>query len=155
MKTKHLVQASVIAAAYAAITIALAPISYGIMQIRVSEALTVLPYFTPAAIPGLFVGCIIANLISPYGLPDLILGSLASLVASTISYRLRKTPLLVPLPPVVVNGIVIGAMLYFIYGLPVPLLACMGWVALGQVVACYVIGYPLLCFLRKHERIFA
>ena len=147
-------QASIIAAVYAALTVALAPLSYGVMQIRVAEALTVLPYFTPAAIPGLFVGCFIANLLSPYGIVDLICGSLASLIASTLSYKLRSKQYLVPLPPVVINAVVIGSMLYFVYSVPFSLLACMGWVGLGQIAACYVIGYPLLCYMKKYKRIF-
>ena len=154
MKTKYLIQAAVIAAVYAAVTLLLAPLSYGPMQVRASEALTVLPYFTPAAIPGLFVGCFTANMISPYGIVDLVCGSIASLAAAWLSYKLRGKPLLVPLPPVVINGVVIGAMLYFVYGVPMPLLACMGWVAAGQFAACYILGYPLLCYLKKHKRIF-
>ncbi|MDR1954167.1 MAG: QueT transporter family protein, partial [Clostridiales Family XIII bacterium] len=110
------VQAAVIGGVYAALTVVLAPISYGPMQARVSEALTVLPYFTPAAVPGLFIGCLAANIISPYGVPDMIFGSLASLLSAFLSYKLRNRPWLVPLPPVLVNGIIIGAMLYFVYG---------------------------------------
>jgi len=154
MKTKYLIQAAVIAAVYAAVTVLLAPFSYGPIQVRVSEALTILPYFTPAAIPGLFVGCLAANLISPMGTVDLILGSLASLIAAWLSYKLRKKQILVPAPPVIVNGVVIGAMIYYVYGVPAPIIICMAWVAAGQVAACYILGYPLLCYLKKHKRIF-
>ena len=154
MKAGFLIRAATIAAVYAAVTYVFAPLSYGPVQIRVSEALTVLPYFTPAAIPGLFIGCFAANIISPYGLVDLVCGSTASLIAAWLSYKVRSRPLLVPAPPVVVNGVVIGAMLYFVYGVPMHLFVCMGWVAAGQAAACYVIGYPLLCFLKKHKRIF-
>ena len=86
MKTKYLAEAAVIAAIYALLTIVLAPISYGAVQVRISEALTVLPFFTPAAVPGLFVGCIAANIMSPYGLADLIFGSAASLIGAIGSY---------------------------------------------------------------------
>ena len=154
MNTKFLIRAAVIAAIYAAVTVLLAPLSYGPMQIRVSEALTVMPYFTPAAIPGLFIGCLAANIISPMGVADMVCGSLASLVAAWASYKLRKRQLLVPAPPVIINGVVIGAMIYYIYGVPAPLLVCMGWVAAGQAAACYLLGYPLLCYLKKHKRIF-
>jgi len=154
MQTKYLIQASIIAAVYVAITVAFAPISYGYIQVRVSEALTILPFFTPAAIPGLFVGCFIANFLGPLSIADLICGSLASLIASILSYKLRHKQALVPLPPVVVNGVIIGAMLYFVYGVPVSLWACMAFVTVGQVVACYGLGYPLLCFLKKHRKIF-
>ena len=89
-KTVFLMQASLIAAIYAAITIALAPISYGQIQVRVAEALTILPAFTPAAIPGLFVGCIVANLYGGGGIIDVVFGSLATLMAAYLSYKMPK-----------------------------------------------------------------
>ncbi|MEG1930300.1 MAG: QueT transporter family protein [Anaerovorax sp.] len=152
--TKFLMQAAIIAAIYATLTLVLMPFSYGVMQIRVSEALTILPFFTPAAIPGLFIGCLVSNLMSPYGMIDMICGSAATLLAAVGSYMLRSKPILVPLPPVVANGIIIGSMLYFAYGVHITLLGCILWVALGQLLACYVIGYPLLKYLRKYEGIF-
>ncbi|MDR1029152.1 MAG: QueT transporter family protein [Clostridiales Family XIII bacterium] len=148
------VQAAVIGGVYAALTMALAPISYGPIQVRVSEALTILPYFTPAAIPGLFVGCFVANTISFYGVPDMVFGSLATLAGAFLSYRLRARPWLVPLPPIVVNGAVIGAMLYFVYGVPPSLPIDMAWVALGECLSCCALGYPLLKYLKRHEGIF-
>ena len=154
MKTKYLEEASVIASIYALLTIVLAPISYGAVQVRISEALTVLPFFTPAAVPGLFVGCIAANIMSPYGLADLIFGSAASLIGAIGSYLLRKKPLLVPLAPVISNGIIVGAMLYYVYEVPLPLIVQMLYVALGEVVACYAIGYHLMKYLNKYKRIF-
>lgn len=147
-KTVFLVQASLIAAVYAAITITLAPISYGQIQVRVSEALTILPAFTPAAIPGLFVGCIVANLYGGGGIIDIVFGSLATLFAAYLSYKMPRK-LLVPLPPVIVNGIVVGYILNYLYGLP--LLITMGWVTIGQIIACYGLGYPLMKILRKYE----
>lgn len=153
MNTKKLLQAAIIAAIYAALTLVLAPISYGPMQVRVSEALTVLPALTGAGIPGLFVGCLVANMLGPYGIFDIVFGSLTTLIAAFASYKLKDKPLLVPLPPVIANGIIIGGMLHFAYGVP-GLWACMGWVALGELVACYVLGYPLLKLLGKYDRIF-
>ncbi|MBF8982405.1 QueT transporter family protein [Lutibacter sp. B2] len=147
-KTNTLVQAAFIAAIYVAITIAFAPISYGQIQIRISEALTVLPMFTPAAIPGLFVGCIIANIYGGGGMIDIVFGSLATLLAAYLSYKMPKR-WLVPLPAVVVNGIVIGFVLNFLYELP--LLITMGWVTIGQVIACYGLGYPLILTLEKYR----
>ncbi|MEG0663395.1 MAG: QueT transporter family protein, partial [Anaerovoracaceae bacterium] len=82
-----------------------------------------------------------------------ICGSLASLVAAYGSYRLRDKPWLVPLPPVVVNGVIIGGMLHFAYGVP-NLLLCMIWVAAGQFLACYLLGYPLMKLLTKYKGIF-
>lgn len=147
------VQAAVIAGVYSVLTIVLAPISFGPMQARVSEALTVLPYFTPAAIPGLFIGCLISNIISPYGMVDMICGSLATLLAAVASYKLRKFPILVPLPPVLTNGIIIGSMLHFAYGLEVNVWICMLWVAVGELLSCYVLGYPILKYFQKRKTI--
>jgi uncharacterized membrane protein len=149
--TKFLLQAAIIAAVYATLTIMLMPLSYGVMQIRVSEALTILPYFTPAAIPGLFIGCIVSNMVGPYGLMDMVLGSGATLIAAVCSYYLRSRPILVPLPPVIANGVIIGGMLYYAYSVPMPLIACILWVAAGELIACYVIGYPLLRILKKYS----
>lgn len=152
MKTKYLIQAAVIGAIYAALTIVLAPFSYGPVQVRAAEALTVLPAFTPAAVPGLFIGCFVSNLISPYGAIDMICGSAATLVAAFLSFKLRERSLLVPLPPILVNGILIGGMLHFAYGIP-KLWACIVWIALGQAVSCYILGLPLMKFLKKYKGI--
>ena len=148
-KTVFLVQAALIAAIYTAITLAFAPISYGQIQVRVSEALTVLPTFTPAAIPGLFVGCIISNIYGGGGIIDIVFGSLASLLAAAISYKISKR-IFVPLPPVIINGIIIGHILNYIYNLP--LFLTMLWVTIGQSIACYGLGYPLMKFLEKYEK---
>lgn len=153
MKLKYLLQASAIAAIYAVLTILLSPISYGPMQVRISEALTILPCFTPAAVPGLFVGCLVSNLLGPYGIVDVICGSAATLIAALLSYFLRKNKWLVPLPPVIVNGIIIGGMLHFAYGVP-NLPACMLWIAGGQALACYLIGMPLIKIFERYKGIF-
>lgn len=149
-----MIQAALLAAIYATLTIALSPISYGPMQVRISEALTVLPAFTPAAVPGLFVGCLLANMLGPYGIWDMVCGSLATLIAAFCSYKLRNHMWLVPLPPVISNGLIIGPMLHYVYGVP-NLLLCMVWVAVGELIACYVLGIPLMKLLdRKKEDIF-
>ena len=152
--TKYLVQAAVIAAIYSALTILLMPLSYGVMQVRIAEALTILPAFTPAAIPGLFVGCLVANMVGPYGVMDMVCGSTATLLAALGSYRLRNRPNLVPLPPIIFNGLVIGSMLYYAYSVPVSLPACILWVALGEALACYGLGLPLIKYLNKRKAIF-
>ncbi len=152
--TKFLLHAAIISAIYATLTIFLMPFSYGVMQVRVSEALTILPYFTPAAIPGLFIGCLVSNLVGPYGIVDMILGSSATLIAAAMSYFLRRRPVLVPLPPVITNGVIIGGMLYYVYAVPMPLIACVLWVAVGELIACYAVGYPLLRYLKKYKKIF-
>ena len=148
--TRRLVQAAVIACIYSAVTFFLAPLSYGPMQVRVSEALTVLPALTPMGIPGLTLGCLVANLLGPYGAIDAVLGTLATGIGALLSRALRGHDLLVPLPPVLVNGLLVGGMLHYAYGVP-GLWACCGWVAAGQLLACYLLGYPLLQILKKHK----
>lgn len=158
-KTKFLVQSALIAAIYVVLTVTFAPISYGMIQIRVSEALTVLPFFTPAAIPGLFLGCLIANMMpGSLGIIDIVFGSLATLVAAYLSHKVGKK-ILVPLPPVIVNAVVIGIILYYALmndpQASAPMLVMMAWVGAGQMIACYGLGYPLMLLLEKYKhRIF-
>lgn len=152
--SRKIAQAAIIAAAYAVLTIAIMPLSYGVMQLRVSEALTILPMFTPAAIPGLFIGCFIANIMSPVGMIDVIVGSAATLIAAFGTYKLKDHKYLAPLPPVVVNAVFVGAELYYVYGVDFSLIACMLWVGLGEALACYGGGFPLGRVLDKHRNIF-
>ena len=142
----YLVEAAMIAAIYALLTFTLHPISYGIIQVRISEALTVLPYFTPAAIPGLFVGCLIANFFGGNGILDLVFGSLATLFAAVVVSKI-KIKYLVPIPPIVINAVVVGLVLHYVLEFPLSLTVL--WVGAGQIVACYGLGYPLLLLLEK------
>ena len=110
----YTVQGALIAAVYAALTYAVAPLSFGATQFRISEALTILPVFTPAAIPGLAIGCVIANIGSPFGPIDIVLGTLATLLAAlmtrlTRNIRFKNIPLLSLIFPTLFNGIIIGA----------------------------------------------
>ena len=143
-------KSAIIAAVYIALTAIFAAISFGPIQFRISEVLTVLPALTPAAIPGLFIGCALSNLIfGGLGPVDLVLGSTATLLAATASYFLRKRIWLVPLPPVLLNGLIVGA--YLPYLLPdanLMLIPSMLTVAAGELLVCYGIGYPLLAYLK-------
>ncbi len=155
-KTKFLTQSAMIAALYVILVEVFKPMSYGIMQVRVAEVLTVLPFFTPSAIPGLTIGVLISNILGPNGFLDVILGTLATLIAAYLTYKARKK-ILVPIPPILVNAVIIGIMLYVIFlGSPdeMPLLAVMGWVALGQTIVCYGLGYPFMLILDKYKKIF-
>ena len=136
---------------YAILTIILAPLSYGMIQVRVAEMLMVLPYFTPAAVPGLFIGCLIANIYGGLGFLDIIFGSLATLIAAYLVTKI-SIKYLVPLPPVIINAIVVGMVLHLVLGLPFHIAAA--WVGLGQFIACYGLGLPLLFLLEKHRHIF-
>ena len=144
---KFLTTAGVIAALYAALTI-LIPGGSGVIQVRVSEIMTVLPFFTPAAIPGLFVGCLISNFVVGAGIVDLIFGSMATLIAAYLTYKMPKK-YFAPLPPVVVNALIVGAELAFIY--KVPLFSTIFFVGVGELIACYALGYPFLLALEKYK----
>ena len=99
-KTRWIAHAAMIAAIYIIVTWLFAPFGFGEIQVRISEALTILPAFTPAAVPGLFVGCLIGNILGGAILPDIIFGSLATLIGAVLVYRMRdKHPFLLPLPP--------------------------------------------------------
>lgn len=147
LNTRFLTQAAVIAALYAALTLTLSFMAYKDLQIRVAEALTILPFFTPAAIPGLAIGCAIANIFSPLGPIDIVVGGIASFMAAFLSYKMPQK-WLVPVPPIILNGVIVGLELYLIADLP--LLPSMGWVALGEIIACFGLGYPLLLLLEKN-----
>ena len=170
-KTQKLVFAALIASIYAALTVMFAPISYGMIQVRISEALTILPFFSSFSIMGLFVGCIVANFFSPVGVIDIIFGSSATLIAAIITYFIGRSNLkynkyIAPLPAVITNAVIIGILLnlvptkgnvaslipgytFNITGLFVTML----WVGIGEFIACYVIGLPLLMLIEKNKKI--
>jgi len=153
--------AGVVAALYAALTIVIAPISYGPIQFRLAEALCILPFFFPVTALGLFIGCVIANLFSPYGILDIIAGSVASLLSALLTMRLgrmKKGTIAIKaiacFPPVLLNALIIGAVIawsitngeeafwfaFAVNGLQV---------GLGQLVVMYAFGLPLMIYLPK------
>ena len=146
LTTRSLCTSAVIAALYAALTLLLAPISYGNLQCRVSEAMTLLPMVLPSAIPGLFVGCMLANLLGGATIWDIVFGSLATLLAAIGTYALREKRIPAALCPVLANGVIVGAVLAHVYALPLWL--TMAEVALGEIGAV-IIGFALLAALKK------
>ncbi len=153
--TKYLTRAAVIAALYVVLTYlaGLMNLAYGPVQFRFSEALTVLPFLFPEAIPGLFVGCIVSNLISPYGALDLVVGSLATLLAALWTAKCGRR-WFAPMPPVIANAVLVGAMIAwyeagFGAGFPAAFAYNALTVGLGELVVCYVLGLPLLTVLEK------
>ncbi len=144
---KSIALGAVIAALYAGLTLAFLPIGFGAVQLRVSEALTVLPYYRKEAVPGLFVGCIVANLVGGNGIYDVVFGSIATLLAAYITSIVKKKAL-APLPPVVLNGLIVGPMLHFV--LKLPLWSTVLGVALGEAVSCYVLGSLLMAAIEKY-----
>lgn len=151
MKTKNIVTAGIIAALYVVLTMisAMLGLSSGVIQVRISEALTVLPYFTPAAIPGLFLGCLIANILSGSIAVDVIFGSLATLLGAIGSYLLRKYKFLVAIPPVISNMIIVPMVLKFAYHLDDALWFMALTVGIGQIICCVGLGNLLLYSVDK------
>ena len=145
LNPRSLCLSAVIAALYAALTLLLAPISYGPIQLRLSEALTVLPILLPQAVPGLFVGCLIANLYTGM-LTDIVFGSLATLLAAIGTYLLRKKPVLAAACPVISNGVIVGLVLSLSFNLPVAL--TMAEVAIGEIGAV-LLGMLLLSGMKR------
>lgn len=166
-KVLYLAQGAVVAALYASLTVAMWQFSSLQIQVRLSEALCVLPLFTPAAVPGLYVGCVIANLLAG-NVWDALFGALATLLAALCTYRIGKyfkggaRLLLAPLPAVVFNAVIVPLVLYFGYGFstfetqsavfegfwPVYGMTALSVLA-GQAIACYGAGIPLYLALKK------
>ncbi len=151
---QRVAQGAIIAALYVVLTMVFAPISFGAMQVRIAEALTILPLFTPAAIPGLFVGCVLANLLGGAIIWDVIFGSLATLIGAALGWVLRRNRWLVPIPAVVSNGIIVPLVLKYGYSVDMPLLLIALYVVLGEIVGCYLLGELLGGVLLKRGQIF-
>lgn len=144
-KIRFLTTAAVIAALYAALTYVFAFMSYLPGQLRIAEILTVLPFYTPAAIPGLAIGCVLANIASPLGPIDMVVGGSASLLAAILTRILPKK--LAPIPPIVCNAVIVGIELQIVYH--TPFIINMAQVALGEAIVCLIGGYALMFALDK------
>ena len=151
-KLLFLAQAAMIAAIYVALTYVFAPISFSEIQVRIAEALTILPVFTPAAVPGLFIGCLIGNTIGGAVLPDIIFGSLATLIGAFFTRMLRsRSPFLAPIPPILSNTLIVPFVLRFAYSIDLPIPLMMLTVCLGEVISCGVLGLILYYALRSRR----
>ena len=141
-----------IAAIYVVLTLVFKPISFGEVQVRIAEALTILPVFTPAAIPGLFVGCLLGNGLAAAAIPDIIFGSLATLLGAIGTYALRKKhPTLAILPPIISNVIIIPLVLRYAYSVPIAIPLLMLFILIGQVISCMGLGLLLHKGLDKNK----
>ena len=140
---------ALIATVYSSLTIALGPLGYSWIQVRLAEALTPLPFLIGfPAVVGLTIGCIIANLFSPIGLPDLIFGPLLTLSAALMSWKLSmKRRLMACVYPVFVNAFGVSAYVSFYYN--VPYWISVATIAVGELVAAILVGYPLLVAVEK------
>ena len=155
-----LTQAAVIAALYVVLCEVFAPISFRNIQVRIAEGLTILPFFTPAAIPGLFVGCLIGNMLGGAIPLDVVCGSLATLAGALgtwwIGKLVRRHPssealkFALPLPPIIANTIVVPLVLYYGYLITIPIPIQMLTVGLGEIIGCGVIGMILFFALEKN-----
>lgn len=152
-KVQFLTQAAMIAAIYVVLTYLFQPFGFMDVQVRVAEALTILPFFTPAAIPGLFVGCLLGNLLGGAVLLDIVIGSLTTLVAACLSYLLRKNKYLVALPPIIANAIVVPWVLKIGYSLAAPIPLMMLTVGIGEIISCGILGTMLLLALNKYKNV--
>lgn len=156
-KVLYIVQAGIIAAVYVVLTVVFAPFGFGEVQVRISEALTILPFFMPAAVPGLLVGCLVGNTLGGAVLPDIIFGSLATLIGAVCTRYIGKTfwakddsdtsltkhLVFGAIPPIVANALIIPFVLKYAYSVPLPIPLMMLTVGLGEVVSCGVIGVIL------------
>ena len=147
------VQGALIAASYVALTIVLAPLSFMEIQVRISEALTILPVFSAAAVPGLAIGCFLANILGGAPLPDVIFGSLATLVGAVGTRLLRdRLPVLAVLPPIISNMLVIPFVLRYAYGVPLPIPLLMVAIGIGETISCGALGLLLYKILFPHRK---
>lgn len=157
MKSKNVLfitQAALIAALYVVLTLianSLGLANYAV-QVRFSEALTILPFFTPAAIPGLFIGCILSNALTGCMLLDIIFGSLATLLGGIGTYLLRKNKWLAPIPPILSNTIIVPFVLAYVYHLEGTIPFFMLTVGIGEVISCGILGLFLLNILQKYKK---
>lgn len=152
-RTMRMTQAAMIAAVYVILTFlanAFGLANYAI-QVRFSEALTILPYFTPAAIPGLFVGCLLSNLLTGCMPLDVLFGSIATLIGAVGTYLLRKNRYLAPLPPILANTLTVPFILSYVYQFEGSIPYFMITVGIGEIISCGVLGMTLLLLLDRYR----
>ena len=149
LKTLRIVSGAAIAAVYVVLTVLAASVNLasGAIQVRFSEALTVLPFFTPAAVPGLAVGCLLSNILTGCALPDIIFGTLATLLGALGTRMLKGHRFLCTLPPVIANTLIVPFVLTYAYQIPGGIPYLMLTVGIGEVIACMILGQILLTAL--------
>lgn len=147
-----LVYGAAIAAIYVVLTMVFAPISFGPVQFRIAEALCILPFFTPAAVSGLFIGCLLSNLLCGAAPLDIVFGSLATLIGAVGSYAVRKNRWLVCIPPIVANTVLIPWVLRYAYGSEAMIYFAMVTVGIGEILAIGILGNVLLTALERYKK---
>ena len=153
-KTRYVASAALIAALYVVLTTisSLMGLSSGVIQVRFSEALTILPAFTPAAIPGLFIGCLISNIIAGGVIWDVIFGSVATLIGAVGTYLLKRKKWLVPLPPILANMAIVPLILIFAYGVPDSYWFTLITVGAGEIISCGILGMILYFAINEYGK---
>ena len=144
---RRIVRAGVIASVYVGLTYALAPISFGQFQFRVAEALTVLPILYPEAVPALFIGCFLANIIGPYGILDIVLGSLTTLLAAVLTRMFRKSAIAY-FWPIALTALIVSAYLSFLAETKASYWAFVFSIGISEAASVLLVGIPLVKFLR-------
>ena len=147
------VQAAMIAAIYVVLVTIFNYWSFGPIQFRIAEALTILPFFTPAAIPGLFVGCLLANILGGAIPADVIFGSIATLIGACGTYALRRYKWLTPIPPIVANTLIVPFVLKFGYGTPEAIPYMFLTIGAGEIIVCGIFGMILLFALNRYRHV--
>ncbi|MBQ1481995.1 MAG: QueT transporter family protein [Erysipelotrichaceae bacterium] len=153
-KLHYIAMAALIAGLYAALTLVFAPISFSAVQVRIAEALNILPMFTPAAVPGLFLGCLLGNLLGGAMLLDVIFGSIATLIGAYVGRLLKDRRWLVPIPSIVSNALIIPFILRYVYSIDLPILLLCLYIAIGEFLGSYVLGQALAQFLIRRKDLF-
>lgn len=143
-----------IAAIYVVLTMLAASVNLasGAIQVRFSEMLTVMPFFTPAAVPGVVAGCLLSNILTGCTLPDVVFGTLATLIGALGTYALRKHRFLCTIPPVISNAVIVPFVLRYAYHIPAALPWLSLTVGIGEVISCMVLGQVLIAALKPVQQ---
>lgn len=148
-KTKAIALGAMTCALYVLITLIIKPIANGPVQVRLSEALCVMPCFTPYAIPGLFLGCFISNFITGSLFLDTVFGSIATLIGAVGTYYLKKNKYLCVLPPIISNTLIVPFVLAYVYNFPGSVLYFMATVGIGEIISCGIFGVSFYNLVKR------
>jgi uncharacterized membrane protein len=153
-RTSFITHAAIIAALYVLLTLfsSMLGLDKGAVQFRISEMLTVLPVYTPAAVPGLFVGCLISNMMSACLPWDIVFGSIATLLGALGTYALRKHKFLAPSPPILANSLIVPPVIIKVYEIDTAYPLVLMGVLVGEVVCCGIFGYAFMDVMKKYEK---
>lgn len=148
---RYLTTAGVIAAIYITLCLVLRPISFSVFQVRIAEALCILPYFTSAAVPGLGIGCLLANILCGADIFDIVFGTLATVIGAVLSRLIRKHKYLVALPPIAANTVILPFVFRLAYGKTSPWWFLAGSIGVGEILSVGILGTFLLLLLEKYR----